>query len=377
MQPGFALATTAAPERSMAATLRARMAAAIVGMEGAVRPSGPAAQPVVVQLDQVGVAGEHGAHGQVGPLGVAEVAGVLHRHRRRDAAPGRWQLGQVRGQPLVDVEHPAAEPGAGIGAEQVAVVLEGGAAAGRVDQDRRVARHRRHDPGGQPAGVGHQAGVHVQRTAAGTAAPGQRHAGASRLDQPLGRLVDGPLPRVHDTAGEQPHVRSGRLEAAPADRQARQAEPPGDKPGPLGGGQGARAGQEQAVVAEHPVAEALPPRREPAGLGQRRAGAFHQAAERHARRAGRLASPALDAGVHEAHELVVSRRPARVHGAHRRDAAPRRCGLLPGHPVGRAVRQAQAAADARGQLVVEHLQLHGGLTVPALPALLRPALLEA
>ena len=108
------------------------------------------------------------------------------------------------------------------------------------------------------------------------------------------------------------------------------------------------------------VREALPPRREPAGVGQRAARALHQPAERHARRARRLAAPALHAGVHEADELGVGRRALPLHGPHRGDAAPRRRRLLARDPVGRAVRQAEPAADARGQLVVDEVAAPSG-----------------
>ena len=49
--------------------------------------AGAAAQPVVVELDDVGDVAEHGAHRLVGPLDVAEVARVLDDHRAERGAP--------------------------------------------------------------------------------------------------------------------------------------------------------------------------------------------------------------------------------------------------------------------------------------------------
>ena len=48
-----------------------------------------------------------------------------------------------------------------------------------------------------------------------------------------------------------------------------------------------------------------------------------------------------------------------LHGPHGCDAPPWRGRLLPRHPVGGAVRQAQATADAAGQLVVVQPEIHG------------------
>ena len=122
------------------------------------------------------------------------------------------------------------------------------------------------------------------------------------------------------------------------------------------------------MVAEGRQADPLPPRRHAPRGGQRGPGALHEPAERHPRGARRLAPAALHARVHERHELTVGLGVLPLHGAHGRDATPRRRRLLPRHPVGRAVRQAQAAADAAGQLVVVQPEIHGAATVPAATA---------
>ena len=85
---------------------------------------------------------------------------------------------------------------------------------------------------------------------------------------------------------------------------------------------------------------------------ERLARALHEVAERHARRAGDLAAAALHAGLHRAPERVVDRRAVELDRAHGGDAPARRRGLEAGDAVGRAVRQAEPARDARDQLLL-------------------------
>src|SRR5207248_2726368 len=93
-------------------------------------------------------------------------------------------------------------------------------------------------------------------------------------------------------------------------------------------------------------------------VGEGSPGSFHQPAERYSRRAGRLATPALDAQIHEAHEGVVGFG-AGVHGTHRGDPPTRRSRLQPRNAIGRAMRQTQATGDTGGQFVFVDGQLHG------------------
>ena len=88
-------------------------------------------------------------------------------------------------------------------------------------------------------------------------------------------------------------------------------------------------------------------------VGEGSPGSFHQPAERYSRRAGRLATPALDAQIHEAHEGVVGFG-AGVHGTHRGDPPTRRSRLQPRNAIGRAMRQTQATGDTGGQFVSSH-----------------------
>ena len=231
----------------MAASLRCPDGHRHRRMEGAVRTARPAAQAVVVQLDDLDVAGQRHPHREVGPLDVAEVARVLDGDRPQRAAGGR-ELVPVLGQPLVDVEDPRAEPRRSIGAHQMPVVLQRRATAGRIDQDRRLAGHRRHHPLGQPGCLGLEAGVDVQRPATRPTGARQGDAGARRLDQPLGRRVDRPQPGIHDAPGEEPDVGARRGERLAAHRQRRQAQALRHQPRSLGQGERARAGQQQPMM---------------------------------------------------------------------------------------------------------------------------------
>ena len=136
-------------------------------------------------------------------------------------------------------------------------------------------------------------------------------------------------------------------------RQAGQTGASRHQAQPLGDREQRRAGEQQPVVARarrQPGAQ--PPWRRAAVVGEGRAGPLHQVAERHPAGAGRLAAAALHARLHEAHEVVVGVGATPLDGTHRVDATARRQGLLPGDPERRAVRQAQPAGDARGQLGV-------------------------
>ena len=202
--------------------------------------------------------------------------------------------------------------------------------------------------------------------------PGQRHAGSRRLDHALHVGVDVAHPGVHHAPGEQPHVGARRSEAgAPhgqAGGQSEAARQAGrDQPQPLRDGQGRRPRQQQPVPAESPQAEAQRPGRLPAwpgrrgrrrALGERGARRFDQAAEGHARRARRLAPPALDARLDRVDERVVGGEARPLHLAHGGHPAAGRQRLLARHPVRGAVGQAQPAGDAGGQVVVGDAEVH-------------------
>ena len=339
-----------------------------LGLQHRVGPSGPAAQPVVVEGGRRGDEGlEHLVHGPVGPLHVAEVAGVLHGHRRLRPAGGGRQAVQAGGQPLVNVKDPGREPAGLLGAEQSPVVLERGPAAGRVDQDGGLAAaaaaqagqagHRR---SGHGSGRLLQPGVGGQGPAAGRGRAGGGDARAGRLDHRLGGRVNGALPGVHDAAGEQKHVGSRRPERGAAQRyRIRQAQTRrGDRPQALQQPQAHRGRPQQPGSGQGGQPEPLPPAGDPPGRGQSGPGALHEPAEGHPGGAGRLASPALHAGLHGADHLVGDRSPLDLHRLHEGDAAARRLGVAARHHIGGAVGQAQPAGHARNQFVAVQPEVH-------------------
>ena len=137
--------------------------------------------------------------------------------------------------------------------DEVAVVLQLGPAAGRVDQHRRVAGQRRHDPPGEAPGVVGQAGVAVQRPAAVGPRAGQGDLGPGRFQHLLHRAVDVALPGVHHAAGEQPHV-VGPLAGPRGDQRPAPHRQAGGQPGPGGPASAApTAGAGPAPAADEPA----------------------------------------------------------------------------------------------------------------------------
>ena len=213
--PGLALATTVAPERSRARAIGRHLAIADrrrqLRLQRRVRAAGAAAQPLVVELDDVDVAARARSARLVGLLHVAQVARVLHDHRAHGRAAGGGQSSRRRSasHSCTSRTRAANAPRRG-GAEQVAVVLHRRAASGRVDEHRRVTGHRRDRPRRQPLRLGLEPGVHVQRAAARRArgrGPRTTRPTAS-ISAAVLRCVDA-HPRVHHAAGEQPDIGVG------------------------------------------------------------------------------------------------------------------------------------------------------------------------
>jgi hypothetical protein len=252
----------------------------------------------------------------------------------------------------VDVVDPAGERGCFVGPEQPAVVLERGAAAGGIDQDRRIAREGVEDPTGERGGVAVESGVDMQRAAAGgPARVGQCDADAGRGEDSEDGRVHVALPGVHDASGEEPRVVTGAAQRWGVERQRGERDAPGHEMGALGDGEAAREAEEESVVAESAVGEPLPPGDVGRLGGERLACPLHEVPEGHRGRAGHFARSALDAFVHVPGELTAQVGLAGLDGAHGGDAAPRRGRFVAGDPVGRAVRQAQAAGDAGDELL--------------------------
>ena len=212
-----------------------------IGVQRGVGPAGATAEPVVVQLSEVSHGREQDPHLIVGVLDVPEMARVVHGHG--DGEPRRAVERQAvasGGEPFVDVEDTSTEAGRLLRAEQLAVLLQRRAAPRRVDEHGRVTRKRPHDASGERARSVPEPGVVVQGAAARRVAwVGQRHAYTRRAQDADHRGVNGPLPRVHDAAGEQPDVVTRRLQRRAAQREARQREPRGHEVQSLGEGNAA------------------------------------------------------------------------------------------------------------------------------------------
>ena len=261
----------------------------------------------------------------MGPLHVAQVAGVLHddgaeRRSTTEAveAPGAATRGR---------RPPGPRTRAAVGGpEEVAVVLERRAAPRRVDDDRCVAGHRRHHRarpvGGRPA----------PSPAWLCSAPQQsRRADTERGADGLMTARRRPVRVALQASITQPvnsHTASVAGVGPMADPRPRRSGEAGQHR--LASGRGAAAGRRPAASSRratpdagraHANAGPQPARGREVIVGERFAGAFHQAAERHAARARRLAPAALDARLHEPHEVAVG-------GLRRATARPasRRCG---------------------------------------------------
>ena len=173
------------------------------------------------------------------------------------------------------------------------------------------------------------------------------------------RGVDGSLPRVHHAPGEQPHIvaggRRGRVGS-----QRRSAGTP-RRVATRFGARGALvcASREQSAPTRpcsRPVmteGHASPSRchhgvNRPAAASESARSPPSSRPKGHARRARRLAPPALHAGVHEARRTRRrAPRPSPLHLAHRRDPAAVGRRLLARHPVRRAVREGTARTPRR------------------------------
>ena len=161
----------------MASTLRSRIVGDELRLERGVGAAGAAAQAVVVGVAQSVRRREHGAHRAVRLLHVAEVARVLHDHGRvrcRERRAAGWAASHS------EKSRTRAENACRFGrAEQAAVVLHRRTASGAVDDDRRVAGHRRDDATREAGRASvHPARVDVQRAAA--VATLRREAGVRR-----------------------------------------------------------------------------------------------------------------------------------------------------------------------------------------------------
>ena len=196
--PGLADATIASTGAADGRDLAGPDVAAQARLEHRVGPAGAAAQPLVVQLDEVDVAGEHGPHRAVAALDVTEVARILHRHGSGQAPAGGEPV-EVLGEQLVHVDGAGRDLPGGWCVEQVARSFSWAPQPAEFDHHRGPGGGSSTDPFDEVAGLarrdGAQAGVGGERAAAATR--GEGHAEARRLEHPLGG-------EVHRRAGWRP-----------------------------------------------------------------------------------------------------------------------------------------------------------------------------
>ena len=263
------------------------------------------------------------------------------------------------------------------GGQEVGVVLEHRAAAGGVDDDRvelvgveRLrcsagpgpgrAPRRPSDSGSRRSRPG-RAGSRPRSRSAGARGPSRRWSrGTSRRPRSRGRAPPGPasgrsaaaLPAAWraspDSRGSIACIR--RSVGGRSLRQARSARPGragrasgAGAPGPERGLDPAGVGEQ--VMEDQPLEQAGP------GLGRRvlldgDLERLDQLAVLDARRAGRLAGPAIEAELEVPADVGPHRQPAVGHGPHQVDPPARAVVLVAGLDVRRAARRAEAAVDA-------------------------------
>ena len=186
------------------------------------------------------------------------------------------------------------------------------------------------------------------------------HAPAVAGQHPDGGPIRGPVPLVLDASGNEGHGSFRRSLRLRRPCHAAAGPAPGHQRAYALAEEWAREWREPPSERQHPSppeddAQAEPPH-EPGPAGAQRLdlhpGPLHHPAEGDVRRADVLAGPALQTQVHEPGERRIDVRPAIGHGPHGGDPPPRRCRLLTGQPVGRAVWKAQPTGHAGGQVVV-------------------------
>ena len=339
-QPGLALATTRRADALGGPVDRRHLAladrAGQLGLQRRVGAAGAAAQAVVVELDDVGDAGEHACAPARGPAARGAGGTGPGRSPAPSGAAGAGSSSSRSASHSWTSTHPCRERRRLGGAEQVAVVLHRRAAAGGVDEDRRRRpASTRIAALGEPLGLvarGRRGRAGRRSTPRRVAATGERGAG-SAISRAVARCVARIQASITQPVNSQTSPPVGAHRRPAPQRQAGQPEPPRHQPQPLGDGEQRRPGEQRPVVAEHAERQrAASAVRDGRSSARACRGALDQVAERHPARARRLAAAALHARLHEAHELVVDRRAAPLHGAHRVDATPRRQPLLAGRP---------------------------------------------
>ena len=296
------------------------------------------------------------------PLPVCEMAGVLVDDADRPASAGRNRF-----RDLADVAHAgrkrlgAVRPER-ITGEDVSVVLEMRAAAGGVDDNLPFATRKGIDVEARELARAFAiAGVRVQGAAAGlflgdaddmSVALEQTHRGALGITEGL----------AHDAPRENADIGAFTVDAAEgrALGRSREGRRPTDPPGQPS--RKAREAQPRADVGETRRESETPwardrlergTRERPAAvpLPQDLARSLHDPTERHARRARGLTRAADQTRLEMLDGGVARRGGARDDRADQLNASARRVRLVAQHPVRGAIVQAEAARDARREIL--------------------------
>jgi glycolate oxidase len=306
---------------------------------------------------------QEGARLRPDALPVGEVTRVLIDDA--DRPPGAPRNGL---HDLADIADPRGE-GLGavrperVGSEDMAVVLEVGAAPRRVDDHLRIATRKGIDVvAGELARAVAVARVRVQRAAAGLLF-GHGHDMSIPLEKTDGRSLGISERLSHDAAREYAQIRALALNAA--ERRAFRRRRKGSSPPET-----ARQYPRRETGQSETSTEIGQARREgqPAGtrdgiegrsrkrtavfaLAQDLARALHDPTERNSRRACGLARPADEARLEMPDGRFARRDRIRDDRADQLDASARRIRLIPEHAIGRAIVETEPARDARGEIL--------------------------
>ena len=295
-------------------------------------------------------------------LSVGEVTRVLVEDP--ESAPGARRDGL---HDLADIAHPGGKRLRTVGpqrvvGEHVAVVLEVRPAARGIDHDLRVAPGKGIDVvAGELARARPLAGVRVQGAAAGLLLRNADHMPVA-FEKANRRALGISEGLAHDAAREEAHVGAFAIDAAEGSSfgRRRQRGGPAETAGqPCGKTRETKAGTEVSDARrkrEAPRTRDRVERRasEPTTvftLAQNFTRAFHDPTERHSGGARGLARAAYQARLEVTDGRLAWQRRSRDDGADQLNASARRIGLVPEHAVGRAIVEAEAARDARREIL--------------------------
>ena len=338
---------------SFAVTNRSRH----LGLEERKGATGSAAEAIIVEFDQLAHESEALSNVTVHLLYVTKVAGVLNddrRSRMRFGNESRQPIEMI-GEPLVDVSDPRRKPLRFLTSDQDAVLLHGGSAAGRIDEDRSVARKRSHRSTSTVGRALLPTDVRVKGSAT-VSGVGDPIAESEGIEHVGDGSMNVTLPGVHDAPGEDPHVRCrGRRSQPRTDSHRKRTEAAGEDPETSETATHSRHRLDDPTVREGSQSETQP-HGDRSFATTKSVSGVDQLAVGNSARTGRFATPTLHTRVECLDDFVVEAETIVVQGPHDLDATPRRSALVTGHPERRTVRQAQSTSDTTCEGVITHVE---------------------